>query len=97
MFSLSDTIICVNNSPLDSDLLACPLVLGQSYEVMGLKKCRCGVVYVDIGLSLSIDNYHVKCACGKRYIDGTWWFSAARFRLPAVKWESVKAAQACPN
>lgn len=91
MFSLSDLVICVNNTRLATDLLACPLILGQEYEVLGLKKCRCGEVFVDIGLALTSDKYDIVCTCKRRVNEGTWWFDAKRFELKrAAEWKAVK-------
>lgn len=80
MFSLGDTITCINDSRLGPDLLACPLRMGMDYRVQAMKLCKCGQVYVDIGLSLSSDHYDVVCdACSRRFNDGIWWFDANRF------------------
>jgi hypothetical protein len=97
LYSLSDTVICVNNSRLPTDLLACPLVIGQEYDILGLKKCRCGKVFVDIGLALTVDKFDIVCRCKRRLNDGTWWFDGDRFERAVVKWEAVRAATAQLN
>lgn len=92
MFSLSDTITCIDNSRLPRDLLACPLTVGQDYEVLGLKKCRCGEVFVDVGLALTTDKYEIMCHCRRKVGTGTWWFDAKRFSVKGrATWEPVKA------
>ena len=91
MFSLSDKIVCVNNSNLPDDILACPLILGVKYEVCGLKRCPCGHIFVDVGLSIARERYDVVCACKRRMQDGTWWFDAKRFEFKrAAEWKAVK-------
>jgi len=81
MITVGDILICINNSQLPPDLLSCPLMLHREYEVMGMKKCRCGQVYIDIGLSISAQKYDIVCdACQRRFNDGIWWFDIKRFK-----------------
>jgi hypothetical protein len=80
MISLSQLILCVNNRTLKTDILRCPLTRGTEYRVQGLKRCRCGAIFVDVGITLDRVRFQVVCGCGRLYDDGTWWFDVKRFR-----------------
>jgi hypothetical protein len=80
MISPGDILICINNYQLMADLLAVPMRIGGEYKVDAVRQCPCGVIYVDIGLSIS-QKYDIVCdACSRRFNDGIWWFDAKRFR-----------------
>ena len=102
MITVGDTLICVNNNSLMPDLLSCPLKLKGEYKAMAIRQCPCGVVYVDIGLSISAQKYDIVCdTCTRRFNDGIWWFDANRFqKKPDVRQEIAIANEVlkyCPN
>jgi hypothetical protein len=80
MITLGQTILCINNRTLRTDILRCPLVMGTEYRVQGLRQCRCGAIFVDVGISLDRERFQVVCGCQAVYDDGTWWFDVKRFR-----------------
>ena len=95
MIQLGQTILCINNHTLRTDILRCPLVMGMEYSVHGLRQCRCGAIFVDVGITLDRERYDVVCRCGRLYDDGTWWFDVKRFRPPEVDtllWEKEELA-----
>ncbi|HLI93230.1 MAG TPA: hypothetical protein VKU83_06460 [Puia sp.] len=93
MITVGDILICTNNGQLQPDLLACPLILTREYEVIAMKRCRCGVVYVDIGLSLSAEKFDIVCdACARRFNDGIWWFDVKRFKKKPNPRQEVQQA-----
>jgi hypothetical protein len=95
MISLSQLILCVNNVTLRTDILRCPLTLGTEYRVQGLKRCHCGAIFVDVGITLDRARYDVVCRCGRLYDDGTWWFDVKRFRpaeADTLLWEKEELA-----
>jgi hypothetical protein len=92
---LSQLILCVNNVTLRTDILRCPLTLGTEYRVQGLKRCACGAIFVDVGITLDRERFEVVCACRRVYDDGTWWFDVKRFRpaeADVLLWEKEKIA-----
>ena len=80
MIQLGQTILCVNNRTLRTDILRCPLLIGTEYRAQGLRQCRCGAIFVDVGISLDRERFQVVCGCQTVYDDGTWWFDVKRFR-----------------
>lgn len=80
MIQLGQTILCVNNRTLRTDILRCPLRIGTDYRVQGLRQCRCGAIFVDVGISLDRERFQVVCGCQAVYDDGIWWFDVKRFR-----------------
>ena len=101
MISLGDTIICVNTSAHKDDQLAIPLRSGQEYQCLGMKQCKCGAKFVDIGLSVSSSRYDIVCNCQNRFNDGIWWFAIERFiKKPNARAEVALASEVlkyCPN
>jgi hypothetical protein len=92
MISPGDILICINNYQLMADLLAVPLKIGGEYKVDAVRLCPCGVIYVDIGLSIS-QKYDIVCdACSRRFNDGIWWFDAKRFQKKPNAIQEVKLA-----
>ena len=79
MFDLHDIIICRNARRLPKDRLGSPLIKGAEYQVVGLKACSCGAIFVDVGLILDPARFEILCGCQRVYADGTWWFDARRF------------------
>jgi hypothetical protein len=95
MIQLSLIVICVNNVTLRTDILRCPLMLWTEYRVEGLKRCACGAIFVDVGITVDRERYDVVCQCGRIYNDGTWWFDVRRFRQAEVDtllWEREELA-----
>lgn len=101
MFSLGDTITCIDTRSHPADLLAIPLRQGQEYQCMGLRQCKCGAQFVDIGLSITSNKYDIVCNCQNRFNDGIWWFAVERFaKKPNAAAEVVQASEVlkyCPN
>ena len=83
MITLGQTILCVNNHTLRTDILRCPLRIGAEYRAQGLRQCRCGAIFVDVGIFLDRERFEIICGCQAVYDDGTWWFDVKRFRAPA--------------
>jgi len=92
MISLGDTIICVDVRSHPADLLAIPLKEGQEYQCLGMKQCKCGAKFVDIGLSVSSNKYDVVCNCQRRFNDGIWWFAIERFKKKPDARQEVEMA-----
>jgi hypothetical protein len=80
MIQLGQTILCINNRTLRTDILCCPLLIGSDYRVQALRQCRCGAIFVDVGISLDRERFQVICGCQVVYDDGIWWFDVKRFR-----------------
>lgn len=84
MFSLHDTVICHNARRLPNDRLRCPLIKGTEYQIIGLKACACGAIFIDVGLSLDPARFEISCGCRRIIRGGTWWFDARRFKEEIV-------------
>jgi hypothetical protein len=84
MIQLRDTIICIHDQRLKKDRLGCPLIKGESYQVLGLKACFCGDVFVDVGLILDPNRFEISCGCRRIVGGGIWWFDARRFGTQSV-------------
>jgi hypothetical protein len=94
MFSIYDVLICINNTSRPGDQLGCPLVLNQEYNIRSLKKCKCGQVFVDIGLALNTDEYNTGCIyCRERFYDNVWWFDHKRFKKKGVGVSAVEISE----
>lgn len=90
MISPGDTVICINASHHIADQISVPVKAGQQYMVQGLKTCRCGAIFLNVGLPLTV-GYDIVCNCQRRHSDGIWWLSDMRFkRIDSGAGESVE-------
>jgi|GEM_PF-4905302 len=101
MITVGDTLICIDVRQHPADLLAVPLRIGKEYKCLGIRQCACGAVFIDVGLSLRQEDYHIVCNCQRKQIDGIWWFAVERFqKKPNARQEVVLAGEVlkyCPN
>jgi hypothetical protein len=74
-FKIGQEVICIRGHiPVSSFP---PLIDGETYTILGFKKCQCQDPMVDVGL-LSANN--TKCSvCSKIIIGSEWWLRENRF------------------
>ncbi len=81
-YQIGDTVKALNNLPLDGNSVAPPLVLGVSYPVVDVYKCKCGQEHLNVGL-VSKYNYVncYKCSNPLPNGDKIHWAHPIRFEL----------------
>lgn len=91
MISVGDTVVCVNAGHHVADQISVPVKAGQQYRVHGLKTCRCGSIFLNVGIPLAV-GYDVVCNCQRRHNEGIWWLSDMRFKKIEPGSETVEIA-----
>lgn len=75
---VNDTVICINNKPLQGNDIAPPLVEGEKYPIKEIIKCSCGKEHYNVGLELKVN--YVRCYdCEQELPMTTHWAHPSRF------------------
>jgi len=77
-YTVGDKVLCLTDHCTNNDDTKQYIFKGNYYIVRGMQKCTCGLIAVDIGLSLASNEY-TDCDCDKTFKNGTWWFHNTRF------------------
>lgn len=78
-WEIGDFAICINNSNMSPNGIPPPLKLSVEYTILDIKICKCGVVYLDVGIS-HVGEYLNCNNCGIKILNQSiWWCSSKRF------------------
>lgn len=75
-YTIGDKVVCLTDHYTTDRKQT--VFKGNIYIVKGMTTCSCGLIAIDIGLSLC-ENEYTECDCGNKFNDGIWWFHNRRF------------------
>jgi hypothetical protein len=85
-FEIGDIVICIKAGNLGRNGTPPPLREGNEYIVSGIKKCKCGVIKLDVGLVNNAGG--PRCQCGHLDVGDIWWCYSGRFKKKLAKQKS---------
>lgn len=90
MFEINDSLVCINDKPLEGsleakehsytfdDIYGPPVINGNNYTAEIIHVCKCNKQHIGVGLELKIG--YVRCFdCGEVLPNTTHWCHPSRF------------------
>lgn len=79
-FEVGDEVVCVDNTNYTISSHIIPLKKGNTYPVLRIRQCLCGLWKIDVGIMVAPTSLSSACACRRLAPDRRWWFNATRFK-----------------
>lgn len=94
MIQAGQVVVCINAKKLNQvPGVVPPLKEGNKYLINGVKKCKCGMVLVDVGISTDSKFNTCSTCLTTSSSDGIHWCCSSRFAQISVDQEHVKAIE----